>query len=186
MLLNETPVLDKGFVAPLEFSGSGKLIQHVQDAFFKTKTNMDLLKICSATLVIKCPLFVQLNLSKYGFDIISTPSEVIEAYIPDVSMIEAESLEDKERISEYMEATTEALLLNQKGLPMDGVSPFTAQLMTPITVYNRVIVHGSLSQWILFIKQGKTPKEISLYREAVFNCLSAQWKNLKVIMENTK
>lgn len=178
MLLNKNPVLDKGFVAPLSFNGSGKLIQHVQDAYFRTKTNLDLLKICSATLVIKCPLFVQLNLTKYNFDIISTPSDSVEAYIPDVSMIKAETLEDRQRVSDYMEATTEALLLNQESFPMEGINKFTAQLMTPITVYNKIIVHGGLRQWIEFISQKGLPKEIQLYQEQVTEILKMNWNNL--------
>lgn len=179
MLLNKENVLDKGFVAPLEFSGGGRLLQDLQDEYFKTKTNTKLLKVASATLIIKCPLFVQLNLSQFGFDIIATPSDSIEAYIPDVSIVEGDSLEDKQEISKYIKATTEALLLNQKAMVMDGSSDFTAQLLTPISVYNEIIVCGKLENWIRYLKQKSLPKEMELYRSQVESTLESEWKNMK-------
>jgi len=178
MLLNKISVLDKGFVAPLSFSGNGKLLQDIQDHYFKAKTNLKLLEISSATLIIKCPLFVQLNLSQYSLNIITTPSDNVEAYIPDVSLIDGESLEDRLDIANYIKITTEALLLNHKGIAMDGGSHFTAQLLTPITVYNELIVNGKLANWISFIKQKKLPKELDVFRAAVENVLSSEWKNI--------
>jgi hypothetical protein len=178
MLLNKINVLDKGFVAPLSFSGNGKILQDIQDHYFKTKTNLKLLEISSATLIIKCPLFVQLNLSQYSLNIITTPSDNVEAYIPDVSSIDGESLEDKTEIANYIKITTEALLLNHKGIVMDGGSRFTAQLLTPITVYNELIVNGKLTNWLAFIKQKKLPKELEVFRAAVESILSSEWRNL--------
>jgi len=178
MLLNKINVLDKGFVAPLSFSGNGKILQDIQDHYFKTKTNLKLLEISSATLIIKCPLFVQLNLSQYSLNIITTPSDNVEAYIPDVSSIDGESLEDKAEIANYIKITTDALLLNHKGIVMDGGSRFTAQLLTPITVYNELIVNGKLTNWLAFINQKKLPKELEVFRAAVESILSSEWRNL--------
>ena len=178
MLLNKENILDKGFVAPLQFNGGSRLLQELQDHYFRTKTNIKLLNLASATLIIKCPLFVQLNLSQYGLDIISTPSDDVEAYIPDVSMIEGDSLEDRQRIAQYIKTTTEALLLNQQGMPMDGGSDFTSQLLSPITVYNEIIVHGNLKKWLMFLKQKKLPKELELYRCQVEILLETEWKNI--------
>ena len=183
MLLNKINVLDKGFVAPLAVSGGGKLLQEIQDHYFKTKTNIKLLELSNVTLIIKCPLFVQLNLSQYNLNIITTPSDDIEAYTPDVSMIEGESLEDREEISRYIQITTEALLLNHKGITMDGGSRFTAQLLTPITVYNELIVNGKLQNWINFLRQKRLPKEIELYRSAIQNIISADWKNIDQLIK---
>jgi hypothetical protein len=181
--LNKINVLDKGFVAPLEFTGNSRLLQDIQDSYFKTKTNLDLLKLSSATLVIKCPLFVQLNLSKYDFDIISTPSDNVEAYVPDVSMIKGDTLEDRQRVAQYVAATTEALLLNQKGLPMDGIDEFTAQLLTPINVYNQIIVNGKLEQWIRFLKQKRLPRELQMYQETIKDILKVSIKNLENLLK---
>ncbi len=182
MLLNKENVLDKGFVAPLQFNGGGKLLQELQDHYFKTKTNIRLLSLSTATLVIKCPVFVQLNLCKYGLNFISTPSDEVEAYIPDISMIEGNSLEDRQEIAKYIQVTTEALLLNQKGIPMDGGNHFTAQLLSPITVYNEIIVNGNLVEWIKFLKQKNLPKEMKLYQNAIKELLETEWKNLEKLI----
>lgn len=182
MLLNKLNVLDKGFVAPLAFSGNGKLLQDLQDHYFRTRTNLKLLELCSATLIIKCPLFVQLNLSQYSLNIITTPSDNVEAYIPDLSLVEGESLEDRQEIQRYIELTTEALLLNQKGMSMDGSSRFTAQLLTPITVYNELIVSGKLNNWLAFLRQSKLPRELELYRKSVQDTLCSEWRNIDALM----
>lgn len=186
MLLNKNNVLDKGFVSPLCFSGGGRLLQDIQDHYFKANVNIKLLNISTATLVIKCPLFIQLNLSQYGFDIISTPSNDVEAYTPDLSMVDGESLEDKERVVEYINKTTEALLLNNKGMTMDGVDKFTSQLLMPITVYNELIVHGSLTDWLIYLKQNKLPKELEAYRCQVKEVLKTEWKNVESLLKMTR
>jgi hypothetical protein len=146
---------------------------------------MKLLNISTATLVIKCPLFVQLNLSQYGFDIISTPSDSVEAYTPDLSMVDGESLEDRNRVVEYINGTTEALLLNSKGMTMDGVDEFTTQLLMPITVYNELIVHGSLADWLVYLKQNKLPKELEAYRCQIKEVLKIEWKNVDALLKKT-
>lgn len=179
MLLNKENVLDLGFVAPLQFIGGGRLLQELQDHYFRTKTNIKLLTISSATLIIKCPLFVQLNLQQNGLDVISTPSDNVEAYIPDISMIEGDSLDDRNRMAAYIKATTEALLLNQAGIPMDGGSNFTAQLLTPISVYNEIIVNGKLEQWINYLNQKNLPKEMKMYQEVINGILDSEWKNIE-------
>jgi hypothetical protein len=146
MLLNKINVLDKGFVALIDSSGNSKLLQDLQDTYFKTKINTKLLELCSATLIIKCPLFAQLNISQFGFDIVFTPSDEVEAYLPDISSVSADTLEDRQRICNYISATTEALLLNHKGLSMDGADSLTAQILTPISVYNEIIISGNIKK----------------------------------------
>jgi hypothetical protein len=182
VLLNKESVLDKGFIAPLEFSGGGRLLQEIQNEYFTARNNFKLLKLASASLVIKCPLFVQLNLQQYGLDVITTPSDNIEAYIPDVSMIEGNSLAERQQIAKYIQTTTDALLLNQVGLSMDGGSDFTSQLLMPITVYNEIIVHGKLENWIKYLKQPSLPKEVELYRTAIYKLLETEWKNIGVLL----
>lgn len=186
MLLNKIKVLDKGFVAPLSTNITGRELQDIQDTYFKTKVNMKLLNLCSATVVIKCPLFVQLNLSQYGLDIISTPSNDVEAFIPDLTLIRGDSLEDRQHMHAYIRATTEALLLNQKGMPMDGADELTAQLLTPISTYNEIIVHGGLRNWVDFLNQKKLPDAMEKYRLAVLDVLKADWANIEKLMEILK
>lgn len=179
MLLNKLNVLDKGFVALIDSSGNAKLLQELQDHYFKTKVNMKLLELCSATLVIKCPLFVQMNLSQFGFTVVNTPSDEVEAYIPDISSVSAETLEDRQRMVNYIQATTEALLLNHKGFSMDGADSFTSQMLTPINVYNELIVSGNIRQWVNYLNQRNLPKPLFSFQETVENCLLAEWKNLE-------
>lgn len=186
MLLNKIPVLDKGWIAVLEFSGGGRILQDLQDEYFKTKTNIKLLNLASATLVMKLPLFVQLNLQQYGLDVITTPSDNIEAYIPDISMIDGNKLEDRQHMAKYIKATTEALILNSQGIPMDGGSDFTAQLLVPITVYNEVIVNGKLKQWISYLNQKSLPKEMGLYQSAIHGSLESEWKNISALKKMLK
>ena len=179
-------VLDKGFVALLESTCSGKQLQDLQDTYFKTKVNMKLLRLCSATLIIKCPIFVQLNLSQYGFDLISTPSDKVEAFIPDLTAVAGETLEDRQRMAQYINATTEALLLNGKGMTMDGADNFTSQMLTPISVYNEIIVHGSLREWISFLNQKNLPDSMESYRKAIQERLSVEWTNLEQLKKILK
>lgn len=179
MLLNKMSVLDKGFAALLTSNVPGKMLQDIQDEYFKTKINLRLLDLCSATLVIKCPLFVQLNMSQFGFSIISTPSDSVEAYIPDLGEIEGNSLTDRQHMAQYISATTEALLLNQKGMKMDGGDEFTGQILTPISVYNELIVQGNLRQWINYLKQNNLPKSLGSYQRTIESILLVEWKNLE-------
>ncbi len=178
MLLNKLNIGDKGFVALLEVSGSGRMLQDIQDEYFKTKYSLRLLELSTATLVIKCPLFVQLNLSQSGLNIISTPTQEVEAYIPDLSEIAGNSIEDRQEMESYIKITTEALLLNQKGLPMDGADTFTAQLLTPISVYSEIIVTGNIRQWIQLLNQKNLPLQVERYRSTVESILLNEWKNL--------
>ena len=179
MLLNKLNVSGNGFVALLESSGNGRLLQSIQDEYFKTKVNMRLLELSNATLVIKCPLFVQLNLSQHGLKTISTPTKEVEAYIPDLSEIKADSVEDRNAIHEYLKITTEALLLNQQGLPMDGADAFTSQILTPISVYSEIIVSGNIRQWVSFVSQKSLPSQVENYRKEVECILVNEWKNLE-------
>jgi len=179
MLLNRVTVLDKGFVALVSVNITGRELQNIQDHYFRTKVNMKLIELCSATLVVKCPLFVQLNMSQYGFNIVSTPSNNVEAYVPDIGSIQGDVLIDRQRMSNYIKATTEALLLNQKGMPMDGADEFTAQMMTPVNVYNEIIVHGSLRQWVNFLNQTNLPLSILSYQKAILELLKVEWTNIE-------
>ena len=183
MLLNKVNVLDKGFISLVTASGNGRLLQDIQDEYFKTKVNLNLLKMASATFIIKCPIFVQLNLHKYNLDIIITPCDDVEAYIPTVDLIDGDSLEDREGVQRYIQQTTEALLLNQQAIPLDGGSNFTSQLLIPISVYNKIIVHGNLKQWLDFIKQKNLPKEMEIYRSQIEGLLEIEWKNIKQLMK---
>lgn len=186
MLLNKVNVLDKGFVSLIESNCTSVTLQSLQDNYFNTKINLKLLDLCSATFIIKCPLFVQLNLSQFGLNLISTPSPQVEAFIPTVADVSGDTLEDKQRLVDYIKNTTEALLLNSKGMTMDGADNLTAQMLSPISVYNEIIVHGNLKQWINFINQSKLPDAIENYRKEIETLLKVEWKNLDKIKTLSK
>lgn len=179
MLLNKLNVSDKGFVALLETSGNSILLKDIQDEYFLTRFNIKLLELSTATLIIKCPLFVQLNLSQSGLYVVSTPVKEVEAYVPDISEISGNSIDDRNEICEYIKMTTEALLLNQKGLPIDGADAFTSQLLTPISVYNELIVTGNIRQWITFLKQQDLPGQIGVYQQSIHKIILNEWKNIE-------
>lgn len=183
MLLNKLNVGDKGFVAILDSQGKGKVLQELQDHYFSSKINSKLLDISSATLIIKCPIFVQLNLYQCGFNIINTPIQEVEAYVPDISEIKANDLEDRKEIHNYIKITTEALLLNQKGLAMDGADLITSQLLTPISTYNELIVTGTLRQWIDYLNQKDLPLLMNSFQKQVKNALETEWRNISSLMK---
>ena len=103
-----------------------------------------------------------------------------------LTMIKGDSLEDRQRIQEYISATTEALILNQRGMPMDGADELTSQMLTPINTYNEIIVHGNLRNWVDFLNQKKLPDAMEKYRSTVFEVLKADWGNLHKLMEVLK
>jgi ATP-dependent helicase YprA (DUF1998 family) len=177
--MNKIQVLDKGYVALLSTSMNGRQLQDIQNELFKANIDLRLINTSSATIAIKMPLFVQLNMSQYGFDIISTQASNIEAYKPDVSQLEFGSLEDREELAKYFEVTTEALLTNIQSMSLDKVDRFTAQILSPVSVYNTVVIFGSLKKWISYIKQSSLPKELEQYRETIEFVLETEWASIK-------
>jgi hypothetical protein len=187
MLLNKINVLDKGFVALISSSNDGQRLKELQDEFFKAHFQSTFLSIANATILFKCPLFVQLSLSKFGFKIIGIPvtEDKQEAYIPDITEIGSGTREDNIAIADDMYRTTEALLINPKAYQHDGCNRFTAQVITPVNVYTQLIVHGTLEQWLQYISQENLPNALFVYRTAVENLLKAEWKELQQIKSST-
>lgn len=176
MELNKINTLDKGFVALIDKSCDHKIISDIQNELFGAHINKELIKIASATMLIKCPLFVQINLSRFGMKIINTAqSGDVEAYVPDISEIKGDTLEDRNRIKEYIEQTTEALLLNNKSMKMDGADEFTSQVVVPISTYNTIIVSGGLEQWLEYLRQTSLPSSVEVYRKVTEDILKADW-----------
>ncbi len=179
-LLDKVRVLDKGFVSVLSVSNTRKTLKDIESNYYKNSTYKALSKIATATLIVKCPLFVQLYISsrpEFNFIIFATPQSEAEAYIPDISEIGA-SPEDSKLIKENMFQTTAALLINPKTFQYEGCDKFISQVMTPMSVYNELIVHGSLEDWIKFISKKTLPKPIEQYRKTIEELLRAEWTNL--------
>lgn len=183
-MISYEPVLDKGEVAVAFVSGDGKLLQELQDLMANDEHKLckELLDIASASLIIKCPLFVQLNLSKYGFKMLDMPISNVEIYVPAPSDIGTYNATSDANISGYLAQMAEALTLNSKGFIMDGCDKFIAQTMMPVSVYKKIIVTGTLRSWLSWLKQTSLPKPIEAYRSKVYDILLAFWKNLPMLM----
>ena len=176
MLLNKLPCLDKGFVAYLDSSCNSTKLKDVAIELFKKTDGKFLYEISTLTLVIKCPLFVQLNLSQFNLKIITAPTSEIEAYCPSVGEIQSPDHSMNKVISDDIERTTEALLINPKAYQADGCNRFISQVLTPISVYTTLVVCGSYNEWKRFSTQSNTPVAIVPYSNAVQQILTMEWK----------
>ena len=180
MLLNRIPCLDKGFVAVVSSHNDCQKLSDIADNILSpSQVTNRVFDISSLTLMVKCPLFIQLNLSQFGFDMIYGKQDDVEAYVPNETEIGSPELETNRLISDDMKRTTEALLINPKAYQADGCDRFVSQVMTPINVYTTIIVHGSYDQWKRFIEQKNLPAPVETYRSAVDQIMSAEWNDGK-------
>jgi hypothetical protein len=176
MLLAKIPCLDKGYVALISSSNTTDTLNAVAIEFFKNNDTLALKELSTLTLVIKCPLFVQLNLSTHNLTIISVPVTEVEAYCPNVGEIGAPDLETSRNIAANLKMTTDALLINPKAYQEDGCNRFIAQVATPINTYTTLIVHGSYNDWKRFCNQPKIPAPTKAYVKAIVQIMNAEWK----------
>ena len=176
MLLNKLPCLDKGYVAQLASSCDTHRLNEISMEFFKRDDSKFLREISTLTVVMKCPLFVQLNLSTHNLKIISAPVAEVEAYVPNVGEIGAADVATNKEISDNMKATTDALLINPAAYQKDGADRFISQVLTPVSTYTTIIVHGSYNEWRRFCEQQKLPAAIKPYVKAVTQLINAEWQ----------
>lgn len=152
----------------------------MRNHFFQSRPQIQFLDIANATIYFKCPLFVQLNLSKFGFTILTAQSnQDPEAYYPDVSEVRAPELADSEAIADDIKRTTDALLINPRAYQADGCDRFVSQVITPVNTYTELIVHGTLNQWIGYVSQEDAPTAIHAYLKACEAIIIAEWNGLK-------
>ena len=180
MLLSKIPVLDKGYVALISSCNANEALTNIKDEFFGgellNKADTEIItSMANMTLAIKCPLFVQLNLAKFGLTILTAKQEAVEAYVPNETEIKGKDLQTNRVIAENMRRTTEALLINPLAYQKDGCDKFVSQIMSPVSVYNTLIVHGTLKQWMSFCEQEKLPNPIEAYRSTVTDMVTAVW-----------
>lgn len=176
-VLNEIPVLDKGYVAVHSCSPSGNELQALSLDFFRKQHSSGLDRIVHINLQIKCPLFVQLSFSALGFICIAKRhgDGDIEAFIPTIAEVNAQSLGASREIQEDIERTTHALLINPKAYQADHCDSFISQVISPVSVYNTLIISGSLEQWNAYINQVGLPAPIESYRKAIQNAIQAEY-----------
>lgn len=176
LLLNYIPVLDKGFVARFDSSGDSSKLNQIAESYYKQLDGRFLTEISSLTLLVKCPLFVQLNMSTFGFKIKTLPADKLEVYLPNVGEIGSKSHNSNRDIAEDMVRTSAALLMNQNAYKVDGCDPFVSQLLTPISTYTHILVFGLYNQWAAYVQQNAAPAAISAYISAVDQIMKAEWK----------
>jgi hypothetical protein len=176
MLLNKIPCLDKGYVAFISSSCTSEKLNDVAMEFFKVDNSTFLRDISTLTVAIKCPLFVQLNLSTHDFKIISTRIDEVDAYCPNHGEIGATELQTSINISANIKTTTEALLINPKAYQEDGCDRFMSQVITPINTYTTLLVHGSYNEWKRFCNQQRVPAPMKAYIRAITQIMNAEWK----------
>lgn len=176
MLLNRIPVLDKGYVALLDSCMATSKLREIGAEVYGGEYPVIIEELGSMTILIKCPLFVQLALSKFNFRIIdANNSTTLEAYTPNAGEIGAPERLDAEAIADDISRTTDALLINPKAYQADGCDRFVSQLTTPISTYTQLIVSGSYSEWCKFSYQQKLPGAIAAYTRSIAQIIEAEW-----------
>lgn len=175
-MLAKLPALDKGYVAMLSSSNSGRQLADIKKLVFTNPaTKVNLNDLSSLTLVFKCPLFVQLNLSVFNLRIINVDGDGLEAYIPNQGEVGATDAETSRLISNDITHTTEALLINPSAYVADGCDPFMSQVICPVSTYTTIVVHGSLTEWRRYIAQVRVPAPIQAYTLLVQQIVDAEW-----------
>lgn len=176
MLLNKIPCLDKGYVALIDSSCDTAKLNDVAMEFFKKDDSKFLREIATLTLAIKCPLFLQLHLSTYALNIITVPVNELEAYCPNVGEIGGPDVHTNREMAENMKATTDALLINPDAYQKDGCDRFTSQILSPISTYTTLIVHGPYNEWKKFCEQPRLPAAMKAYVKAVTQIANVEWR----------
>lgn len=176
MLINKIPCLDKGYVAIIDSMNNRDILKKMSLNLFK-KDDVDALHDMSYfTLLVKCPLFVHLNLSKFNLHIVSTPVDEVETYIPNPTEIGSTDRHTNELISDDISRTSEALLLNPHAYQADGCNKFISQILMPISTYTTIIVCGQYKELYKFCNQATMPDPVRSYANAISDILRMGWK----------
>lgn len=178
MLLSKLPVLDKGYVALLDSTMATPKLREIGQEFYGGEYPTALEELGNLTLAFKCPLFVQLALSKFNLRVIDANIQQgePEAYIPSAAAIAGNDVVTSQLISDDILKTTDALLINPRAYQADGCDKFVSQVISPINVYTTLIIQGSYGEWCKFAYQTRFPGPIKQYAEAVQQIITAEWK----------
>ena len=172
--MNKVPVLDKGYVALFSNSISNETFNTFR-VWFSDKSDEKLLRTPTVHLMIKCPIFVRLIFAEHNLSTLVQNIKTVDAYIPKVNEIHAGDLKTSEEIQQNIEQTIEALLINPQSYQQDTCNTFISQVVSPISIYNTVLVSGNLWQWIQFLKQKNLPSPIEAYRKVIEDVITAEW-----------
>jgi hypothetical protein len=179
ILLNRIPCLDKGWVATYDTSCNSEKLNELAVEFYKRLDGGFLKENSSLAVIMKCPLFIQLNLSQFNLRVTNLPnigSDELESYYPNVGEISGTDLRTSQDIADDMVRTSAALLMNHKAYQADGCNRFLSQILTPINTYTTILVNGMYNDWSRFISQSGAPAPIAAYMVAVDQLLKAEWR----------
>ena len=174
-LLNKTDVLDKGYVSVISVTLSGNDFLDYVNTYRGGVVSEDALELPHVHIEMKCPLFVQLDLSRFNLRLDIKPTKKMEAFIPTIDQISAKDHDTSLEILNNIKQTTEALMLNPKTMAYSGCDTFISQIICPISMYNEIMVSGSLKAWTSFTNRKNLPSTIKPYRQAVENILLSHW-----------
>lgn len=179
MLVNKIPCLDKGWVATYDTSCNSVKLNELAVEYFKKLDGSFLKENSSLAVIMKCPLFIQLNLSQFNLRITNLPnigSDELDYYSPNVGEIGSKDLSSCQAIADDMRRTSDALLMNHKAYQADGCHRFMSQILTPINTYTTILVNGMYNDWRKFASQNGAPAPIAAYMLAVDQLLKAEWQ----------
>lgn len=177
MLLNKIPCLDKGYVAYISSSNNSDKLKELSLEFLRSTDWSSLKTMANLTIAMRCPLFVQLNLSKFHFTIVTAAAiGEPESYRPNAGEIGGSDRATNELIADDIARTSEALHINPKAYQADGCDRFVSQILTPISTYTTLIVHGSLDKWQEFVRQTNVPAPLSSYINSVKQIIDMEWR----------
>jgi len=178
MLLNKLPCLDKGYVALVDSMNGTHKFQKLRDEFQGTPIAR-LEKLAQATILFRCPMWMQMRLSLFPLTIVGTPQRAHEAYIPNAGEIGSPDRQTNEAIADDIQRTTAAMMINPKAYKADGCDSFIAHIMTPMNMYTSLLVSGTLPQWREFLEGNEMPEPIEAYRKAVEQIINVEWPHGK-------
>ena len=177
MLLSKIPCLDKGYIALLDSSNTTSKLREIGQEFYGGEYPTALEELGTMTIVIKCPLFVQLYLSKFNLKVINADrGSKPEAYIPSAAAIGAAEVNTSQDIVDDISRTTDALFINPQAYQADGADRFVSQVLTPISTYTILIVSGSYSEWCKASSQSGLPLPIGEYAKVIGQILEMEWR----------
>jgi hypothetical protein len=175
-MLNEIPCLDKGYVAMHSCSPTGQELLQLGKEFFRGQKDAKLFDVAQLHIKVKCPIFIQLSFPEFGLRYITQRStSKPEAFVPTVDQVNAMSLEASEAIQRDIQQTTDALLINPKAYQTEHCDLFISQVASPISIYNTLLVFGSLEQWNNYLSQKGLPTPIEAYRKAIDSIVMAEY-----------
>lgn len=177
-MINRHPVLSKGHVGILSAYPLKELIT-------STGKNVgDLTRVARVTLEVRSPIFIKDAFHSCGLSTIgcrADQEDSVEFYVPDLATIKGNDLESARRIRAVIEQNCEALATSTKGFLMDGCDPHISQVVSPIAMYNRYVVDGTLSSWISFLNKDdcRDVPVVSDYRSKIEDILLYEYPEIK-------